>query len=212
VPTGLGSTYIPSSNTPITISSWFRAESISDAGTVNRIINLHDVADGNSSAIFLSLGLTNRLQALIDGGAAGGTANVIITSPTAANTASWFYGAVIYDGDVGILLQNGVEGSRTATGTKLNAGADWPAKIGMVNVGTPSAFYDGMLDEVRISSVARSTNWVWAEYRNIASNTVFNSYGAVSGGGTVVATPRYFYRPNLIMRPNAAVKNQESPQ
>jgi hypothetical protein len=34
----------------------------------------------------------------------------------------------------------------------------------------------------------------------------------VAGGGAAAAPARYFYRPNLIMRPNAAVKNQESPQ
>jgi hypothetical protein len=32
-------------------------------------------------------------------------------------------------------------------------------------------------------------------------------------GGAVAATPaRYFYRPNAIMRPNQAIKNQESAQ
>jgi hypothetical protein len=29
-------------------------------------------------------------------------------------------------------------------------------------------------------------------------------------GGAVAAAARYFYRPNLIMRPNQAIKNQES--
>ena len=43
------------------------------------------------------------------------------------------------------------------------------------------------LDEARISSVARSTNWVWAEYLNMASNTVFNNYGAVE---TIIPPPK----------------------
>jgi hypothetical protein len=34
----------------------------------------------------------------------------------------------------------------------------------------------------------------------------------VTDGGTAAATPRYFYRPNAIMRPNQAIKNQESAQ
>ena len=36
----------------------------------------------------------------------------------------------------------------------------------------------GVIDEVRISNVSRSTNWLWAEWMNIASNGVFNTYGA----------------------------------
>jgi alpha-galactosidase len=38
----------------------------------------------------------------------------------------------------------------------------------------------GNLDEVRISNVARSANWIWAEYMTMASNAVFNTYGAVT--------------------------------
>ena len=33
------------------------------------------------------------------------------------------------------------------------------------------------MDEVRISSVARSLNWLWATYQNIASNESFESFG-----------------------------------
>lgn len=46
----------------------------------------------------------------------------------------------------------------------------------------PAAYWGGIIDEVRISSVARSTNWVWAEFQNSGSNSVFNGYGAVQGG------------------------------
>jgi len=53
----------------------------------------------------------------------------------------------------------------------------------------------GVVDEVRISSVARSTNWVWAEYLTMASNTVFNNYGAMTG---VAATPTITVGSNLL--------------
>jgi hypothetical protein len=38
--------------------------------------------------------------------------------------------------------------------------------------------FKGMLDETRIAAVARSTNWVWAEYMNVASNSAFLSFQA----------------------------------
>ncbi|MDD5522883.1 MAG: DUF2341 domain-containing protein [Kiritimatiellae bacterium] len=51
-----------------------------------------------------------------------------------------------------------------------------------------AGYYRGVLDEVRISNVARSTNWVWATYMNQASNDVFNTYGDVTKllKGTVI--------------------------
>ena len=49
--------------------------------------------------------------------------------------------------------------------------------------------FTGIIDEPRVSTVARSSNWVWAEYMNTASNTpVFQTYGAaiLSGSAPVV--------------------------
>ena len=40
-------------------------------------------------------------------------------------------------------------------------------------------FFNGSLDEIRISSVARSTNWLWAEWFNVASNAAFVRVGTV---------------------------------
>ena len=36
----------------------------------------------------------------------------------------------------------------------------------------------GEMDEIRISNTSRSTNWIWAEWLNQASNSVFNLYSA----------------------------------
>ena len=49
-------------------------------------------------------------------------------------------------------------------------------------------YFPGPLDEVRLSAVPRSSNWVWACYMNMASNSVFNSYGDPELGGSPVVT------------------------
>ena len=46
--------------------------------------------------------------------------------------------------------------------------------------GDPFRGIDGIVTEMRMSSKIMSTNWVWAEYMNMASNTVFNLYGPVT--------------------------------
>jgi hypothetical protein len=38
----------------------------------------------------------------------------------------------------------------------------------------------GLLDEMRLSNVARSSNWVWATHQSIASNRLFTSYAAAT--------------------------------
>ena len=40
-------------------------------------------------------------------------------------------------------------------------------------------YWKGMIDEARIESVARSSNWVWATWMTVASNTVLASYSSV---------------------------------
>jgi alpha-galactosidase len=56
---------------------------------------------------------------------------------------------------------------------------------------------DGVLDEIRFSSVARSANWSWAEFMTTASNSTFTSYG-----GVIKFTPVSLI--NLIINGNAS--------
>ena len=46
---------------------------------------------------------------------------------------------------------------------------------------------DGLIDEMQMSSVARSTNWIWATWLNMASNTAFTSYGQVQSATPFVS-------------------------
>jgi hypothetical protein len=43
-------------------------------------------------------------------------------------------------------------------------------------------YHKGPLDEMRISNVPRSSNWVWAVYQNIMSNAAFNAFSPVANG------------------------------
>ncbi|NLB54323.1 MAG: LamG domain-containing protein, partial [Lentisphaerae bacterium] len=42
-----------------------------------------------------------------------------------------------------------------------------------------SFYFPGMLDEVRISTKIRSSDWIWASWQNQGANATFNDYGAV---------------------------------
>jgi hypothetical protein len=45
----------------------------------------------------------------------------------------------------------------------------------------------GTIDEVRVSRVTRSADWLWACWMNIASNSTFNAYGEVQAAGGTAA-------------------------
>jgi autotransporter-associated beta strand protein len=62
-----------------------------------------------------------------------------------------------------------------------------PYRIG----GQPSyGYFTGLMDEVRVSSVPRSANWIWAEYMNAASNSVFATVGALQSGDSPLVENR----------------------
>jgi hypothetical protein len=42
----------------------------------------------------------------------------------------------------------------------------------------PDYFYNGLIDEFRVSSVARSSNWVWAVWANMNPGSTFIGYSA----------------------------------
>jgi hypothetical protein len=82
--------------------------------------------------------------------------------------------------------QNGQEDG-TASGFTLTAAAN-PFTIGRDARGNSQYYWDGMLDEIRVSTVVRSADWIWAEYMNMASNGAFNAHSPArpAGSGAVM--------------------------
>jgi hypothetical protein len=67
--------------------------------------------------------------------------------------------------------------------------------------------YAGILDEVRISPVNLSSNWVWACWLNQASNVLFNGYGTVQTVGGSGGAPTIQNQPVTSVTTNSATFN-----
>ena len=76
-----------------------------------------------------------------------------------------------------------------------------PYKIGLSS--SNYGHLEGLMDEVRVSSVTRSANWVWAEYLNAASNGTFATAGALQSGDS----PLVENRPASAVAANLATLN-----
>ena len=133
---------------------------------------------GNSSLLFT---FANTPKWLSDGG----------SSPS----GQWSYVTGVIDGTNTYIYVNGVlKNSDVLTGTLSTTDA-LPLWLGAQNRSSFNYWYNGILDEARLSTVARSPDWIWAEYMNMASNGVFSNYGQVISNVAPVLstflTPRY---------------------
>ena len=97
------------------------------------------------------------------------------TSTYSSDQGTWHAYAMVMNGShVKSIYRDGVS-------VATPGGSGFYQSIGLVIGGTygGTVSFKGSMDEVRASpGIVRSANWIWAEYLNIASNGVFNSYGA----------------------------------
>ena len=91
---------------------------------------------------------------------------------------TWNHHAATYNATAGFLFLNGV-----STGSVAVDGSLYPTenqtKLYLGNMSTSqSVVWPGKIDEVRISSVARSEDWLKATYDTVKNNATFTAYGA----------------------------------
>ena len=98
----------------------------------------------------------------------------IAYSDTAMSADTWYHVAGTVGGNVQKMYINGIQQMNTPTPNGIYSQPTWPVRIGRAWVGTEFA---GTADEVRISAVARSADWVATEYNNQNSPATFHSVG-----------------------------------
>ncbi len=97
----------------------------------------------------------------------GGTA--VTSASNAVSVGDWFYAAYTsVSGSTGLKLFLNARQLGSGTGSSANNLTD-------LNIAREynGRYLNARVDEVRVSSVARSTNWLWAVYQNLASNAAF---------------------------------------
>jgi hypothetical protein len=98
------------------------------------------------------------------------------TVATASNTFA--YVASTYVSGSHRLYRDGALCASNATSGSINyTFADHDLHLGDWGYTGWARRFQGVLDEVQISSVVRSSNWIWAAYMNMASNAVFSTNG-----------------------------------
>ncbi|MEM7393004.1 MAG: DUF2341 domain-containing protein, partial [Verrucomicrobiota bacterium] len=151
------------------ITAWARTTQ-NDAG----IVHWGDT-DGNGGKWTFRVqdnnGTAGAIRAEVDGG--------YRVHDVAMNDGQWHHVAVSWanDGSPNVndtqLYLDGVAGISSTSGQALDTHDTQDVLIGNdVN----NIWLDGALDEIRISSVARSADWIWAVWMNSASNAEFNSF------------------------------------
>ncbi|MHA2266399.1 MAG: DUF2341 domain-containing protein [Promethearchaeota archaeon] len=164
------------SGTQITIQTWIRLESF-DIGDA-RILSKNSGSSNAGEAHVWMLGTDtspNRLRGRIKTGTSdsSGTSTRVATSGD-LSTNTWYLTTLIYDGsNIRFVLDGNPVGSSSKTGSlRINS---WPITIG--NSPSGSRNFDGIIDEVRISSTVRSNDWLKTEYDNQMDPTSFGSIG-----------------------------------
>lgn len=111
---------------------------------------------------------------------------IVPNSPANYPTGGWYDQAFTYS-DVGnaTLYINGVSSNTASTSVAENVGATF----NFANVNTVSlVYFDGALDEFRISNIVRSADWLAASYNNQSSPNTFITIGTETASPSTSST------------------------
>ena len=170
-----------------TVSVWFTQDG-AESGSGDWTYVLHSSGDDNVGSSEFWLGRLGAPDPEIDdiGSTFGGWSSGLGHTGVEVATDDRYYHvtAVQADGEVRLYVNGQLEQTRaqsmfTFTGEDLGVGA---AVSGFRS-------HPGTIDSPRVSTESRSTAWVAAEYRNVATTTDFYTIGAVEGEIGIAVAP-----------------------
>lgn len=166
----------PNLLTAFTVSAWVNATSFPNAA--NGVI---------TTTIFKDIYVksTGKLACFVS--RAGGNSSYDGTGSHTLSTGTWYHLALSFDSSTGLIgyVNAASDGTAASGGGAANNGSD--LNIGQ-DISNANRFWNGKIDEVRLSSVVRSANWITTEYNNQSNPNTFESLGA-EVAGCPAATP-----------------------
>ena len=175
------STDISGVDQSISVCAWIKRES--DTAASNEVIlskwRMVDTPDQRQYALAIGTTDTIRFNVCSDGDATRGTA----IGATTIDTGTWYYACGVYnDTDVRVYLNGSVDTNGSDNPDAFTSGifdGTDPFKIGAwsTDANGDTAYFDGLIDEVRISNTARSAQWIETSYNNQSSPSTFMTWG-----------------------------------
>jgi len=160
-----------------TLSAWIKLSSIN----TDQKVMTNQGAAGNSTGGY-KLGVFTNNYPETESGSAGDRGSTPF--PTALTSGTWHYVQGVYTGTT---LSTYVDGSQyEVLTTSNNPSGTNPFYIGVGEGGT-QYYFNGTIDEPRVSNVAKSADWIKAEYVDQNSPTTFTTVGSTSTNTTNAA-------------------------
>jgi uncharacterized delta-60 repeat protein len=180
--------------TNMTVSAWVRTTS---ADAQDRVILAKWGGSGSGwQNYWLGKFAAAELRFNVDGGAS----QYVSAAITSINDGSWHYVVGVADA-AGSALRLFVDGTLRASAAYDGTSETGSSELHLSNnPGWPSQFWDGFLDEARVSSAARGAGWIQTEYNNQSSPGTFASLGA-EDSAPFTAPWVYGYRKKLTVDP-----------
>jgi hypothetical protein len=173
----------------ICLSAWVNLDNT--ASSIQTVLASQGGGSGQDGFAF-SMNSWNTADEMLRLDSGTGTTTSAELSATPANLvtyATWHYVAAVID-KVSATARIYVDGVDQTTTNGVQSGFNSYGKTVDIGMFASYQYYlKGMMDEIRIETSPRSSNWVWAAYMSVASNTTFNLYSNASGQpfpGTVV--------------------------
>ncbi len=162
-------TSLGTGTTGITVSAWVNATSFPNA---------YNGVTGHCAGSGALLAAKSNGKIALYMGTSGGLVNYDGTGSHTLSTATWYYLCGTFSSSTGLIGY--VNAASDGTAASIAAPTSWTnTKIGQDCL-TAGRFFNGKIDEMRYSSVARSADWITTEYNNQSAPGTFETLGSES--------------------------------
>ncbi len=159
----------------ITLQAWINVNSMPSLGNQSYVVGKG--YNGTNEAYFLRLETNNNYVSYVEAGTMSFPSAYQAQAAVSGFTGSWHHVAGTYDGVWNVYV-DGVKTTSTQTQAPFSSSSEQFAIGAQDSTSTMKNYLNGGIDEVRISNIARSSDWISAEYKNQSNPSAFYAIGS----------------------------------